>query len=389
MLARIMASAFGRVSSRDTTLSKPGFDTGGNNDIAVEDPCNSDIAATGSNNSFMETSSSNNDIADSNNILSSSSSASDDRQTHRVLSVGRANRKNEVLVSGTKDAACTVLFFPGDVQDFEAAMYVLRTSATVLRALMSSTFSEFSEYAYEHVAERLVEKFGDKSNVWVFRPSQLYQNAFSCFDNFVASRNEFGAATSYTSTGSAINHLLALMQNVRDTLYNQEVHLVGFSKGVVVLNQLITELAVCKREGFKSNNRREKLLSDISTYHNFFSKVCSIHWVDGGNGSQPGVVPLNEKALNTKLVVHVTPYQYESKDRPWIKEEIQAFIRRMWHCHMDVQLKMYYGGEPGSIHSHFQLLRDFKVQCAPQSASKLDAFSSPEHSPPHIPIESL
>lgn len=51
------------------------------------------------------------------------------------------------------------------------------------------------------------------------------------------------------------------------------VHLVGFSKGVTVLNQLITELAVCKREGFKSNNRREELLSDISTYHKFFSKV--------------------------------------------------------------------------------------------------------------------
>uniref|UniRef100_K3W847 Uncharacterized protein n=1 Tax=Globisporangium ultimum (strain ATCC 200006 / CBS 805.95 / DAOM BR144) TaxID=431595 RepID=K3W847_GLOUD len=243
---------------------------------------------------------------------------------------------------------------------------------------MSGTFSEFSEYAYERVAEKLVEKFGDKSNVWVFRPSQLYQNAFSCFDSFVASRNEFGAATSLT---------------VRIDL---PVHLVGFSKGVVVLNQLITELAVCKREGFKSNNRREKLLADISTYHNFFSKVCSIHWVDGGNGSQPGVVPFNEKALsvihdysNAKLVVHVTPYQYESKDRPWIKEEIQTFIRRMRHCHVDVQLKMYYGGEPGSIHSHFQLLRDFKVQCAPQGASKLDAFSSPEHSLPHIPIESL
>lgn len=51
------------------------------------------------------------------------------------------------------------------------------------------------------------------------------------------------------------------------------VHLVGFSKGVIVLNQLVTELAICKREGFKSNNRREALLNDISTYHKFFSKV--------------------------------------------------------------------------------------------------------------------
>lgn len=51
------------------------------------------------------------------------------------------------------------------------------------------------------------------------------------------------------------------------------IHLVGFSKGVIVLNQLITELAICKREGFKSNNRREGQLADVSSYHKFFSQV--------------------------------------------------------------------------------------------------------------------
>lgn len=60
------------------------------------------------------------------------------------------------------------------------------------------------------------------------------------------------------------------------------IHLVGFSKGAIVLNQLVTELAICKRSGFKSNNRREGLLTDISIYHKFFSKVRRL---SGGLGS--------------------------------------------------------------------------------------------------------
>lgn len=60
------------------------------------------------------------------------------------------------------------------------------------------------------------------------------------------------------------------------------IHLVGFSKGVIVLNQLITELAICKREGFKSNNRREAQLADVSSYHKFFSQVLPMKSFSAG-----------------------------------------------------------------------------------------------------------
>ncbi|TYZ66988.1 hypothetical protein PybrP1_007699, partial [[Pythium] brassicae (nom. inval.)] len=282
----------------------------------------------------------------------------------RVLGVGWDNMENELLVAPTqREAKSNVIFFPGDVQDFRADM-------------VSGAFPEFCEFAYEHAAAVLADKFGGDCNVWVIRPAHFFQRAFSCFDNFVET-NEIGAATAYSSSGTAIKHLLALLESVRCTLLQRGVsvatdlplHLVGFSKGVIVLNQLITELAICKREGFKSNNRREALLDDVSTYHKFFSQVRSIHWVDGGNASSRGCVPSNERALaaihdvsNARLVVHVTPYQYDSKDRPWIKQEIEEFIQQMRRHHVDVQLKMYNEGEVASIHSHFQLLRDFEVQ---------------------------
>lgn len=43
---------------------------------------------------------------------------------------------------------------------------------------------------------------------------------------------------------------------------------------------------------------------------------------------------------NARLFAHVTPYQYESADRPWIKQEIQEFIQKMRRFQVDVQLKM-------------------------------------------------
>lgn len=107
-------------------------------------------------------------------------------------------------------------------------------------------------------------------------------------------------------------------------------------------------------------------------YTLLFGQVCSIHWVDGGNGSQRGVVPSDGRALsaihdlrydeptagevnlfdalnthtvfvislsNARLCVHVTPYQYESVDRPWIKQEILEFIQKMRRFQVDVRLK--------------------------------------------------
>jgi hypothetical protein len=41
-----------------------------------------------------------------------------------------------------------------------------------------------------------------------------------------------------------------------------------------------------------------------------------------------------------QVFVHVTPYQYESKDRPWIKSEVKEFLNHMSFLGGDVQLMM-------------------------------------------------
>ncbi|KAG6951055.1 hypothetical protein JG687_00013852 [Phytophthora cactorum] len=147
-------------------------------------------------------------------------------------------RENELFLSFPKSAAacCNVIFFPGDVQDFKTVM-------------TTGPFADYSDYAYEAVAELLSEKFGDTCNVWVVRPSRFKHGAYSSFNNFVTT-DEYGAATKYDPTAYATKHLASLMQNTQATMRRQGVnvstalpmHLLGFSKGGIVLNQLVTEL---------------------------------------------------------------------------------------------------------------------------------------------------
>ncbi|KAJ8561672.1 hypothetical protein ON010_g8008 [Phytophthora cinnamomi] len=134
-----------------------------------------------------------------------------ERACFRLRSRGWLDRENELYLSVPKSATarCNVIFFPGDVQDFKAAMYVAACCPRAARtysywendlfcARLAGPFADYSDYAYEAVAELLSDKFGDTCNVWVVRPSRFKHGAYSSFDNFVTT-NEYGAATKCAS----------------------------------------------------------------------------------------------------------------------------------------------------------------------------------------------
>ncbi|KAG7390688.1 hypothetical protein PHYPSEUDO_007150 [Phytophthora pseudosyringae] len=267
-----------------------------------------------------------------------------ERTSFRVRSRGWLDRENELLLSVPKNtlACCNVIFFPGDVQDFKAAM-------------VDGPFADYSDYAYEAVAELLSDKFGDTCNVWVVRPSRFKHGAYSSFDNFV-STNEYGAATTYDPTAYASKHLASLMQNTQVTLRRQGVnvstalpmHLLGFSKGGIVLNQLVTELVRYSFNKKRSNSGQVRQGSAFASTRQFFSAINSIHWLDSGNGSLENAMPTEETALSVlsryeqlRLFVHVTPYQYEARQRPWIKSEVNTFVNKMNLLGANIQLIMY------------------------------------------------
>uniref|UniRef100_A0A8C5UGV8 Chromosome 2 open reading frame 69 n=1 Tax=Malurus cyaneus samueli TaxID=2593467 RepID=A0A8C5UGV8_9PASS len=184
---------------------------------------------------------------------------------------------------------------------------------------------QWEHWSFENVATILAHRFPN-SFIWVIKCSRMHLHKFSCYDNFVTS-NMFGAPEHSTDFG-AFKHLHALLVNAfrlsQNILLSQKsVHgvskdakiaacksqlqsvptangcssqererdcecsnnsavnfmvpsavgassftLIGFSKGCVVLNQLLYELKEAKKD------------KNIDA---FLKNIKAIYWLDGGH----------------------------------------------------------------------------------------------------------
>ena len=194
---------------------------------------------------------------------------------------------NELYIYINPDARENVVYFPGDVQTYTSEM-------------MQSDDAEFVAYSYESTALILKDRFPD-ANVIIVAPCKMYRGTFSCYSNFTYC-DTYGAVPAYDYCDACL-HLekLLVSSKVRDSL---PLVLVGFSKGAVVLNQIVTE-------------SRWELLS----------KINSMYWLDSGNGSLEKAFPReNIQALSSiSIYLYATSYQLTSPRRPWIATEFQEF----------------------------------------------------------------
>jgi hypothetical protein len=96
----------------------------------------------------------------------------------------------------------------------------------------------------------------------------------------------------------------------------------------------------------------------------FASRVKSFHWIDGHRfpTSREVVQSLAELQVkyNTQIYVHGTPRQLEDKKCKWITEEFEAFKSLMETCEIKSHVRMYFKGQPKTIHIHFKILHEFK-----------------------------
>ena len=138
----------------------------------------------------------------------------------------------------------------------------------------------------------------------------------------------------------------------RNSVPDLPLHLIGFSKGCSVLNQLVYELGALKRR----NN------PDVD---NFISHVKTMTWLDGGHngGSDTWVTksePLcNLAALPIHIYVHVTPYQVRDKMRAWIGREHERFVGILRTATASITDKLHFGDQPSCIENHFKVLENF------------------------------
>ncbi|KPP78786.1 hypothetical protein Z043_101692 [Scleropages formosus] len=218
--------------------------------------------------------------------------------------------------------------------------------------------AQWQNWSFECVALILGRRF-PRHHVWVVRASRMYLHKFSSYCNFVQS-NLFGAPE-HSADHGAVRHLKALLSNglERAGLRSSasvfpppgfSLVLVGFSKGCVVLNQIVHEL-----EGVQAD-------SDLAP---FLSSITDIYWLDGGHPGGSGTWVTEQRVLEVlaasgiALHAHVTPYEVRDPMRSWVGHEHQRFVRMLEGLGAHLSNTLHFEDEPASIDNHFRVILEF------------------------------
>ena len=141
------------------------------------------------------------------------------------------------------------------------------------------------------------------------------------------------------------------------------VVLVGFSKGCVVLNQVVHELGTLLDPKSKSSPAPEShdCKEDL---RQFASRIEEFYWLDSGHSGEHGAWVTEPKLLQAlvrlkvKVHVHVTPLQVKCPSRPWLGEEERVFVDQLAAMGGQVEEKLHFEDEM-SLESHFRVLNVF------------------------------
>ncbi|XP_010559081.1 PREDICTED: UPF0565 protein C2orf69 homolog [Tarenaya hassleriana] len=226
-------------------------------------------------------------------------------------------------------------------------------------------------YDLQKVAEIIVSKFGNFVNAWVVEAS-VFAGPFAVYKDFVPSVNRCGEPLSYSPAGfpassSTVFLLSNCLQEVKniifkdakevpsiDQLASSDSHLpktilMGFSKGGVVLNQLVSELAFLDANSAEISpavqerplvSNREGIRIISPSIKTFLSSISNIHYVDVGLNTS-GAYITDHSAIqrisqcllrggdSIRFVFHGTPRQWCDEKRGWIREEKDELVRQL------------------------------------------------------------
>ncbi|XP_026152338.1 mitochondrial protein C2orf69 homolog [Mastacembelus armatus] len=247
-----------------------------------------------------------------------------------------------------------VVFFHGDIQNFHEEM------------ALQSEGAQWLSWSLEQVAFTLGRRFPEQY-IWVVRASRMYLHKFSCYHNFVDS-TMFGAPehSPYSPECGAFHHLRALLGHgmERANLPNPlqphggadsipsgfSLTLVGFSKGCVVLNQMVYELG-----GARTDPQMAPFIKCIS----------AMYWLDGGHPGGRETWLTDQQVLKEladsrfSIHAHVTPYEVCDPMRAWVGREHGLFIKTLEELGACPSKKLHFEDEPPSIENHFRVIQEF------------------------------
>ena len=230
----------------------------------------------------------------------------------------------------------------------------------------------YTQWNLEATAEILGKRFPN-SHVWVVRPNEKVLLTFSVYSNLVPVPDKDLGNPLHEAGFKSWHHLQKLLYNSAQLMKDNtesnsceqtscsneqsEVYsmlrpltLVGFSKGCVVLNQLLYDLQEAKEDPETSE---------------FVKSVREMYWLDGGHngGSNTWIIHKNvlEHLVGLELEIHchVTPYQIKDSFREWIGKEQKKFVMELRKMGVKVTNTIHFEEMERSIDNHFQVLTLF------------------------------
>ena len=236
----------------------------------------------------------------------------------------------------------------------------------------------YIQWNLEATAQLMAARFPD-SHVWLIHPKEMHFKTFSVYSNFLEF-TDFTANPIYSKDHNCWMHLKAILSSACKRLSEgdtcaaensenvdtcEEKHnslpsiaspelpltVIGFSKGCVVLNQLLYEL-----ETAKSKLELSGILGNVQAFYLLDS---------GHNGGKDIFITQDDvlqhlQDMGIHIHVHVTPYQIKDITRPYIKAEYKRFIEKLHKLKVPVTNIRHFEDEERNIEAHFEVLKVFK-----------------------------
>lgn len=264
-----------------------------------------------------------------------------------------------------------------------------------LRARMAAQYEEISRWkrwSLEDTCELLQEKFPG-SAIWIVRPSRTLRYLFSCFQHFVDS--SLTGVPKHDTTHGAISHLEHLLRDAIHQVHQNKggagkevgwsesavlslpLVLIGFSKGCVVLNQIVHELGNYveeERSGISDSSKSPVPAAEnahklnhkqVQRGRDFVKRIKAFYWLDAGHSGTHDTWVTNDVLLKTlsslgaEIHVHVTPQQVCDPHRPWLGEEQSVFVSKLQQLGANVRETVHFEHDERSLEKHFRVLEVF------------------------------
>ncbi|VAI47648.1 uncharacterized protein LOC119317319 isoform X1 [Triticum dicoccoides] len=266
-----------------------------------------------------------------------------------------------------------------------------------------------SDAAY--LAKLLAGKLAGEANAWVV-DAACFAGPFAVYRELVPAVDTVGDPERYDPTGlpaaagvaNILAHCIREIQNkvtrgsLNDSAGNQEptasllpscapkTTILGFSKGGVVVNQLVAELSYWASKSTKSSvdvsQRSPSLLTgDLlvpATASDVLSSISEFHYLDVGlncagayttdHAVIKGIASYVSQTSDTlRFVLHGTPRQWSDPNRPWILAEKNTMLRllqdeaKKCEGRLMPSEKKYFDGRPRSLLMHFEILEAMDI----------------------------